>query len=55
MRVELEHEDEPNELVFEDGEIDNLENYDYENNDDGEDGDDAESLIAGVSLSESHS
>ena len=37
MRLEMQHEDEPNELVFEDEEVDTLENYDYENDDEGED------------------
>ena len=51
MRLEMQHEDEPNELVFEDEEVDNLENYDYENDDEGEDhfledlSEDVESLI----------
>ena len=49
--VEMEHEDEPNTLVFEDDEVDALENYDYEYDEEGEDhflehlSEDVESLI----------
>ena len=51
MRVEMQHEDEPNELVFEDAELDTLENYDYDYDEEGEDhflehlSEDVESLI----------